>query len=192
VCPKGRKFHKILENIQLKEHRNFLPTPVKDEDEDHYKSLPILLAGVYYSPDFDLPYNDAAKNKPIVCGDCDTVCTSQKDYHKHRRYIHDQAQEEKKEKEKISGVVEASSHRKTPKKPNLKRSRSPKKSPEESSPKKKICFMKYDEEIGDVEHDDEDTISPDELDFFKGSTTFGRQVRELGTRESRNARRKSD
>jgi len=40
--------------------------------------------------------------------------------------------------------------------------------------------------------EDEDYISADELDFFYGSTTFGRQVRELDGKKEKKARRKSD
>jgi len=188
----------------------FVPTPVLDGD--HFLSLSELLQQPYNAPDSFLPDNPTARVKPTICSLCDTVCTSQKDFFKHRRFMH-------RDLEKI--IVESSTntvktgksvnrksyptaksqnvsdedivqnHKKTPKKSSLKRSRSPKeKSPEESSPRKKVCFSAT-EEGEDELHDDEDQITAEELDFFHGSTTFGRQVRELGGKKTRKGRRNS-
>jgi hypothetical protein len=209
LCPKNRPFQDLLHGIlpELTEHKNFLPTPQKDDDEAHFLPLSDLLQRPYCRPDFHLPENFDSKMKPILCLHCDKVCTSQKDYWKHRQYEHQIKNnlEGDATTSTTSGQVEKSSKNsskkssgeeleKTPK-TALKRSRGEEKSPTDSSPKKKVRFTKKSEEDdseSDVLHDDEEQMTPEELDFFSGSTTFGRQVQELGERKTRKTRRKSE
>jgi len=217
MCGHPRKYSGVMDEIlpQLIDHRNFLPTPHIDNDSDHFLPLSELFdRGEYYRPDLFLPENESAKIKPVLCLDCDMVCTSKKDFKKHHLLMHKVTTTTTTSTSTATSTTTAttssifdggniSPHSSTPNSPKtvrksaLKRSREEAKSPQESSPKKKVCFKKKpivesdsDEE---VIHNDEDFISPAELDFFYGSTTFGRQVKELGDRKKRKeSRRRSD
>jgi len=87
---------------------------------------------------------------------------------------------------------------------NIERQQS-KKSPPNTSPKKKLRFSTpvtksppkaNKEESNDSSHEtseevcdeNENTITPDELDFFYGSTTFGKQVQQI-QRENKKRRK---
>ena len=221
TCPKNRPYEGFLEKVipQLAQHKNFLPTPQKDDDSEHFSTLEELLDSPYVRPDTHLPENPAAQVKPIFCADCDTVCTSQKDFRKHKQALHNKKPTStgansstaktgsgKKSRETKTGSQPPEttsksgkkSAERTPKKSTLKRSRSEKKSPEESSPKKKVCFStrlreETEEELlhndngedSDEYLRDSERITKSELDFFYGSTTFGRQVKEIGDKRKR-------
>lgn len=203
LCPPNRKFQGVLEAClpDLSNHKSFVPTPQKDSDSDHFLPLEELLARPYCRPDFFLPENPAAKIKPVLCPACDVVCTSQKDFFKHQKAQHYQlgniapltttTTTTTTTSSTTTTTTSTDTTQKLSKRSSLKRSRSSKKSPPESSPKKKACFSKrliegeggeevlHNDEEGDDDDVDYERITADELDFFAGSTTFGRQVREI-------------
>jgi len=104
LCPKNRPFEGLLEKMlpDLSKHKNFIPTPQKDPDSEHFLPLDVLLVSPYCRPDFFLPENQTSKFKPIFCKDCHTVCTSQKDHLKHRQIQH----QNNSEKNAVSSNVE--------------------------------------------------------------------------------------
>jgi len=91
MCGHSRKFFRVIDEIlpQLADQHNFLPTPQIDADSDHFLPLSELFdRAEYYHPDHFLPENKGAKIKPILCPDCDMVCTSKKDFKKHQLLMH--------------------------------------------------------------------------------------------------------
>jgi len=144
-CPTQRQFGGILEELlpQLANHKNFIPTPQKDDDTDHYLQLFEVLDRPYHRPDFFMPENPGAKIKPVLCELCgDVVCTSQKDYRKHRLLKHGGTTTTASTAKNTTTVNEDAENTSTtaktpPRKASLKRTRSKKKISARFFPEKK-------------------------------------------------------
>jgi len=191
LCPKNRPFEGYLEKAvpQLQAHKGFIPTPQKDPDCDHYLSLEELLEREYIAPDSFLPDNPSATFKGIKCTvpGCDWISPSFKESLQHRRLIHPEIKCAPKTPSKSTKSIV-----KPPLSSKKRERENSKKSPPNPSPKKKVRFQAKDQVHDAIDSDkddsdacdsDENIITEEELDFFYGSTTFGRQVKQL--KESR-------